>query len=486
MKRSHLVPLLLALAGLATLPACSVNPATGQQMFSLMSPDEERSVGAEEHPKILAEFGGAYDNPKVAAYVQQLGEKLAAVSEIPDLKFTFTVLDSPIVNAFALPGGYVYISRGLMVVARNEAELAGVVGHEIGHVVARHSAQRYTAAVGAGVGSQILGIFLGGIAAQAATPLLQGALASYSRDQELEADTLGVRYIARTGFQTRAMADFLAQMEEFAKLEARLSGEADPAERYNIMSTHPRTQARVQQAVAAANVGQTSGARTGATEYLRAIDGMTFGESDKEGLVRGRAFWHRELNFHFMVPEGFRMTNTPTQVVAKGPNGAAILFSGGPRDYRGAMTAYIRDVWAARGQLSGLERIDINGMEAGTATTRVNVGGRTMDARFIAIRYSQDQIYRFVMLTQPGDTSRLSAPMREATYSFRKLTAAERESVRPRRIALRTVEPGMDVAHFARQMQVDSAPEEWFRVINGLIVPGEQPPVGQLVKIVVQ
>ncbi|MGE0255023.1 MAG: M48 family metalloprotease [Alphaproteobacteria bacterium] len=485
MKLRIFAALLAACAAAAALPACSVNPATGQQMFSLMSPEEEQRVGAEEHPKILAQFGGAYDNPKIAAYVQQLGARLAAVSEIPNQKFTFTVLDSPIVNAFALPGGYVYISRGLMAVARSEAELAGVVGHEIGHVVARHTAQRYTAAVGAGVGSQILGIFLGGVAAQAATPLLQGALASYSRDQELEADTLGVRYIARTGYQTRAMADFLAEMEEYAKHEARLSGEPDPAERYNIMSTHPRTPERVQQAVAAANVVQAGGARTAADEYLRAIDGMTFGESDSEGLVRGRAFYHRPLDFHFSVPEGFKLTNTPKQVVAKGPNEAVILFSGGPK-YRGAMTSYIRDEWAARAQLSGLERIDVNGMEAGTASARVSVGGKAMDARFVAIRYSADQIYRFVMLTQPGDTARLSVPLRETTYSFRRLTAEERNSVRPRRIAVRTVEPGMTVATFARQMQVDSAPEEWFRVINGLIVPGEQPPVGQLVKIVVQ
>ncbi|MBM3560369.1 MAG: peptidase M48 [Alphaproteobacteria bacterium] len=485
--KQRLVAALLA-AGLAAtvLPACSVNPATGQQMFSLMSPEEEQRVGAQEHPKILAEFGGAYDNAKVAAYVQQLGTRLAAASEIPNQKFTFTVIDSPIVNAFALPGGFVYVSRGLMALARSEAELSGVIGHEIGHVVARHSAQRYTAAVGAGVGSQILGIFLGGVAAQAAAPLLQGALASYSRDQELEADTLGVRYLARTGYQTRAMADFLAEMEAYAQFEARQSGEPDPAERYNIMSTHPRTPERVQQAIVAANVAPVAGARVAADEYLRAIDGLTFGESEKEGLVRGRAFFHKPLDFHFAVPDGFKLTNTPKQVVARGPNNAAILFTGGPRGYRGSMTDYIRNEWMARAQLSGLERIDVNGMEAATAATRVSVGGRTMDARFVAIRHGQDSIYRFVMLTQLGDTARLSAPLRETTYSFRRLTAEERAGIRSRRIAVRSVQPGMDVAHFARQMQVDSAAEEWFRVINGLIVPGEQPAPGTLVKIIVQ
>ncbi|MEH6755150.1 MAG: M48 family metalloprotease [Alphaproteobacteria bacterium] len=267
------------------LTACSVNPATGERDFTaFMSPEKEVEVGREQHPKIIEQFGGVYDDPKVTAYVNRVGQSLARVSELPDLQFTFTVLNDDIVNAFALPGGFVYISRGLLGLANTEAELAGVLGHEIGHVTGRHSAQRYSTSVlaqGLSVGAGILGsVFLG--TSEIGQAVGQGSsvyLQSFSREHEFEADTLGVRYLARAGYSTDAMASFLASLQAYSALEAKVSGLPDPASRYNIMSTHPRTQDRVVAATRAANIQQVPNPQIGNRDYLNAINGIVFGDS---------------------------------------------------------------------------------------------------------------------------------------------------------------------------------------------------------------
>lgn len=184
----------LQMALMLLLAGCTVNPATGESSFTaFMSPEDELRVGREQHPKILREFGGSYDHARANAYVDTVGQKLARVSDLPNLRFTFTVLDSDVVNAFALPGGYIYISRGLLALANTEAELAGVLAHEIGHVTARHSAQRYSSAVVAGLGTALLGVVAGGAVAQLGEQGAAVYLQSYSRDQEFEADILGDR-----------------------------------------------------------------------------------------------------------------------------------------------------------------------------------------------------------------------------------------------------------------------------------------------------
>jgi predicted Zn-dependent protease len=317
-----------ALLSLGLTACTSTNPATGGQSFTaFMSPEEELQVGREEHPKVMAQFGGAYNEGNLAAYVDSVGEQLKLKSELPNLDFTFTVLDSEVVNAFALPGGYVYISRGLLALANNEAELAGVMAHEIGHVTARHSAQRYSSAMAANLGTTglaILGsIFLGAEAgqsiAQAGQSISATYLQSYSREHEFEADTLGVRYLARAGYDTRAMAGFLSSLEAFSALEARISGQPDPAERYNIMSTHPRTADRVIAATNAASGTPATGTRIEAERYLRAIDGIVFGDSVEQGFVRGQTFAHKLLGFQFSVPDSFTLFNGAGAVVARCP-----------------------------------------------------------------------------------------------------------------------------------------------------------------------
>ncbi len=476
-----------ALMGLALLLAgCSVNPATGERNFTaFMSPEDELRVGREQHPKILKEFGGAYDHARANAYVNAVGQQLARQSDLPNLKFTFTVLDSDVINAFALPGGYVYISRGLLALANTEAELAGVLAHEIGHVTARHSAQRYSSSVVAGLGTALLGVVAGGGAAQLGQQGAAAYLQGYSRDQEFEADKLGVRYLARTGYETGSMASFLASLKAYSELEARTSGLPDPASRYNIMSTHPRTGDRVAAATRAAQATQVANPRIGNIDHLNAIEGIVFGDSDGQGFVRGQVFAHKILGFRFEVPNGFHLANGTRQVVARGPNDAVILFNADTKSFRGRMTSYLTDAWAPSAKLSGVEAINVNGMDAATGSTRLTQQGKSVDLRLVAIRFGPNQIYRFMFATPPASTQQLSEQLRRTTFSFRRLSDSEKRELKPWRVTTPAVRPGRNVSQLSRGLPLPGPKEEWFRVLNGL-APNSQPFANQRVKLVVE
>lgn len=477
-------PILASLALL--LAACSVNPATGESSFTaFMSPADELRVGREQHPKILKEFGGTAGHARAAAYVNAVGQQLGRHSDLPNLKYTFTVLDSDVINAFALPGGYVYVSRGLLALANTEAEVAGVLAHEIGHVNARHSAQRYSSSVVAGLGTAILGIVAGGGVAQLGQQGAAVYLQGYSRDQEFEADKLGVRYLARAGYETGSMASFLASLKAYSALEAKTSGLPDPASRYNIMSTHPRTGDRVAAAVKAAQTTAVANPRIGNIDHLNAIEGIVFGDSAGQGFVRGRVFAHKILGFRFEVPEGFQLANGTRQVVARGPSESTILFNADTKPYRGRMTSYLTDVWAPSANLSGVEAINVNGMEAATGSTRLARQSGTVDVRLVAIRFGPKQIYRFLFATPPSLTQQLSLPLRRTTFSFRQLSEGEKANLKPWRVITPTAAPGSNVAQLSRDFPLPGPKEEWFRVLNGL-APNSQPFPSQRIKLVAE
>ena len=470
---------------------CAVNPATGEQQLMLVSAEDERRIGATEHPKLIAKFGGAYDEPGLAGYIAAIGGRLASTTETPGLRFTFTVLDSPIVNAMALPGGYVYITRGLLALAQNEAEIAGVLGHEIGHVVARHTAQRLSQAqatqfgmIGLGILGQLYGVpsQLGRLAGTAAGLYLQG----FSREQELEADTLGIRYMTRTGYSADGMASFLGQLQSNTRLQAAIEGRpAGAVDAFDFRSTHPRTIDRLHRALAAANVARSPARTLGRDPYLRAIDGMVFGHDPDDGVIRGREFLHRALAFRFAVPEGFRLINRPDLVAARGPEGrAAIRFDLAPRSYRGSMTAYIARAWTRGAGINELEAIEVNGMAAATGWLNGRSRQGPVEVRLVAIRLDARHIYRFTFIAPPWLMRRLTVPLQRVTYSFHRLTRAEAEAITPRRLQIIRAGEG-DTSHaMARQMAVDGFQDGWFEVLNGLPGAGSLAP-RQLVKMVV-
>jgi predicted Zn-dependent protease len=477
----------LALALTLATGACTPvrNPATGELQYTAIGPQEEARLGREEHPKVLAEYGGAYADPALQAYVTRIGQRLARESELPDLQFTFTVIDSPIVNAFALPGGYVYVSRGLLALAENESELAGVLAHEIGHITARHTAQRVTQAqygqLGA-LGAQILGaVLLGDAGAQLGQQLgTLGAAAwvqGYSREQELEADQLGIRYMTRAGYDAEGMASLLAALQADEALRKKLRGGDAGAAVPSWLASHPRTADRIERAAVEAG----RGGEVGRDVYLRAIDGMVYGDSPAQGFVRGRSFEHPEMRLRFTAPAGFELSNTPTAVIGRDGRSRVLLFDV-TRASRGQDAAtYLERDWV-RQRVQGLQRIDLPAGEGAVGFGSVRFRDRPAEAAFGVVPGEGGTMYRFIMLDQRRLERSDVADFEGVLRSVERLSAAEAAAIRPLRIQIVAVGPGDSVDSLAARMQVERLPRETFLTINAL----DRRPLrqGELVKIV--
>ncbi|TAN59103.1 MAG: peptidase M48 [Rhodospirillales bacterium] len=485
-----------ALAGLAPwcLAGCSVNPATGQSSFTgFMSADDERRVGSEQFPVLIKEFGGEYRDSRLHSYLASVGNQLVRHSETPDAKFTFAIVNSDIVNAFALPGGYVCVSRGLMALCQDEAELAGVVGHEIGHVVARHSAQRYSQGMAANIGLMAAAVGLSVIGAgQAGQSLMnvaqygaQAFLQSYSREHEMEADQLGLRYLSRTGYEPVAMVNFLESLRKHSILQARMAGQPeDNVDNFDMMATHPLTKDRIQQASQLAGASRPQTPRFERKAYLDAINGLLFGDDPEQGMLKGRSFMHPGMRFAFDVPKGFRVSNTPSKVVASNPKGAAIVFDGAKPRGSGSIAGYLAREWAARANLSNIETVSINGMEAATGLTQGQTnGGQVVSIRLLAIRFAPDQIFRFTFLTPRNQAHAFDEDFKHTTYSFRRLSAEEAARVKPLRLIVVDARAGDTPERLGGNMPFEEFNPDWFKLLND-IDPGQTLQKGQTIKVI--
>ena len=481
---------LFLVGALLLLAACTSNPATGGNSVSvLLSPEQERQIGAREHPRLVAEMGGAYRDPALQAYVTAIGLKLVRVSETPAAPYTFTIIDSDAVNAFALPGGYVHVTRGLLALADSEAELAGVLAHEIAHIVARHPAQRYNRTLTVGLGAAVLGAVAAtaGLPADIADLTLVGAkahLQSYSREQELEADMLGVGYLSQAGYDPTAMATFLEQLNHYSRWQAVLAGRPETsADGDSIMASHPRTAARIAQVNRLAEQAAAANAAQGREVYLARIDGVIFGDSPEQGLRIGQDFYHQGLRFAVRVPPGFAFVNRPDQIVARGPGGALIAFDRVTTQTLRDAARYVGRDWGAGLGLTQVERIEVNGMAGATGATRVMTRSGPLDIRLVAIQADQRHVYRLIFITPPQMTRRLAAALKQTIASFRRLSEAEAAAIRPLRIRVITVKPGDTTRSLAAALPFVDHQLEWFLVLNR-IDPGEPLTPGQRVKIV--
>ena len=484
----------LLLAGTVAGCATQSSPATGRTFSSPISAQQEAALGQEEHPKILQEFGGAYtEKADLGPYVNSIGQFLASTGERPDVKFTFTVLNTPDINAFAVPGGYVYVTRGLMALANNEAEFASVVGHEIGHINARHTAERMGQAQQTqfGVlGATLLGAILGGetganLAGGLASQYGQVRLAGYSQEQEFEADSLGVRYMKRATYDPQASASFLSQLRAQSQLEAQLAGK-DPnlVDEQNMLASHPRTVDRVQRAIAEAGGAQPN-AMLERDVYLSKIDGIMFGDDPSQGVIVGQKFVHPPLRFSFEVPSGYKLTNQSDAVVVRGPkNTLGYLTLASPQP-SGSLTAALQN-YDPKGAIvfDNVETLNVNGMEAATAVTRVNTKSGAANYRAVLIRHPSGKVYEFVFLALTSVGNSYDAASQKTVMSFRHIDANEAQQYnRAQRIRVVTVQQGDTIQSMAARMVVADGKEQWFRVLNGL-ENANQLQAGQKVKIV--
>lgn len=463
------------------LSACAVNPATGRQSFTgLMTTADEIRMGREQNPQVLEAFGGAYKDPALAAYVNRVGQSLARHSERKDITYTFTILDTPIVNALALPGGYIYVTRGLLALAGNEAELAGVLGHELGHITARHHAEAHGRELLAGLGLTILGAVAGSQAAQGTQLLAAAFLRSYTRQQEYEADLLGIRYMAAAGYDPDAMATFLGKLQEWTNLQAKILGRPASSERLDYLSTHPNTVDRVRQAMAAANVKAPKEWIVGRDSYLDQIDGMLYGESPSQGIIQGRNFIHPVMRIRFEVPAGYQLFDTQRAVFAIGPEPSQIVFDTARIPAGVSVEEYVRQ-GALQLKLANTRKLNLRGFEAAEASGIVRTNRGSMELTIAAIRANSNAVYRFRFLTASGGGA---AKVAAATLgTFRRMSAQEAAAIKPLRLRIVTVKRGESVSSLAARMGFESYRTDRFRVLNGLR-PGEGLAAGSRVKIV--
>jgi len=475
----------VSLAG-TPLSGCSTNPATGRDSFTgFYSINDDIRLGQQEYPNLIRAFGGAYDNMRLQSYAGHVGRSLAAHSELPDLPWEFTVLNTPIVNALALPGGKIAITRGLLAVASNEAEVAGVLAHEIGHVTARHTAQRQSRGILANLGLAVLGVATqNSQVVQLGQTVAAGYLQGFSRSQELQSDTLGIRYMSRAGYDPDAMATFLSSLREHSQLEARLQGlDEGTVDQRNMMASHPRTIERVRQAQAAANATPVSDPRLDREEYLNAINGMVFGDDPDQGYVRGRDFLHAQLRFGFTVPDGFVLRNGTSQVTAEDANGAAVVFDSATVQRSRSLTDYIQNEWTSGVSLQNVETISINGIPTATGQTRLNTQSGVADARVVAFQWDGAQVYRFLFLSPARQARIYNAAFRQTTYSFRRLSNEEAGALKPLRIVTITGQASYTVSALSSTLPYDDLNDAWFRMLNDL-GPGDPIPVGRSLKVV--
>lgn len=468
--------------GALALTHCAQNPVTGDKNFVLMSEAQEVQMGAQAHKDVLKEYA-PLDNPALQTYVNEIGQRLAKQSHRPNLQWHFTVVDSPDVNAFALPGGYVYITRGIMAYLNSEAELAGVVGHEIGHVTARHGVRQQSAATAAGVGAILGSILVPGMNNQQGATLLQTLAqawtAGYGREHELESDRLGAEYLAKTGYNTQAMIEVigvLKNQELFAAEQARRDGR-QPRTYHGTFESHPSNDTRLKQVVGEAAKYHVAKPRDGQAEFLQKMDGIYFGDSPEQGVIRGNALLHDKLGLALQFPPGWRVQNRPDRVMAMSPQGDALLeLQQGPKNDKPLETLQkgLKLDAGARydnGNLSGYPAAFAAGAQQGKPVV------------VAAVVFNGTQYLIAGMAKDQTVYNRERGTLRAAINSFHAITPAEQQAARPYVIRLTTAQAGTTMAALARSSPLGPDAESQLRLMNDFYPNGE-PRVGQLLKIV--
>jgi len=477
MKRATCV-VLAACVTLST--ACATNPVTGKRGMSLLSEAEELAIGQQADVEIRREMG-VYDDEALQKYVSDIGLELARHSHRPNLPWSFTIVDNPAINAFALPGGYIYVTRGILAYLGDESELAGVLGHEIGHVTARHAAQAYTRQAQAGVGLAILSIFVP--STRPFTDLgatgLNVFFLKHGRDAELEADRLGVEYGSAAGWDPEGVPRFLATL---ARVDA-MSERGLP----NWLSTHPDPGSRVEKAEPVADTFQSETAtKRNRDQYLERLSGLVFGDSPKDGIVRGNVFLHPMLRIGLDFPEGWQVTNSPEAVLAQEPGVEHYMVL---QEVERPAGRSIADTAVASMRSAGYQVVDgrmerINGLEAYVgvyAGSARNTGKVRMRAAHVAVGR---QLYVIGGFAPEADFDRVDPALQTSIRSFRELSADEASRVRPNRLSFYTVQAGDSWQSIAVRRGEGIVNAATLAIMNDRDV-SEQPQPGDRIKIVI-
>ena len=474
---------MISLLFLSVVLACAVNPVTGKKQFSLMSESQEIALGQESDPAIIAQFG-LYDNDAMQNFINSRGQEMAKISHRSNLKYTFRILDSPVVNAFALPGGYVYFTRGIMAHFNDEAQFAGVLGHEIGHVTARHSAQQYS--------NQILGqaLLLGGMLvskelrafgneAQTAMSLL---FLKYGRDHESQSDQLGVEYSTKVGYDAHEMADFFKTLKALSggdgEVPTFLSTHPDPANRYeNVQKLATAEQAKY----------PNTNFKINRNTYLDMIDGIVYGEDPRQGYVSGGIFYHPELRFSFPVPSNWNFANSPQQVQMAPTNGKAIMIftiaQGSSLQAAAQQTSSDLQLTVTDSRsvtVNGLSGLEVLANQ--TAQDQSTGQQSTILVKSLYVSYSNN-IYVFHGVSTPADFQSYTSTFDKTMFGFKQLTDQSKLNVTPERIRVKSVQKAGTMAQVLTAFNVPAARQKELAVLNGMEL-NTQVAAGTKIKIV--
>ena len=481
---------LSSVAAMALLPS----PGQGQAAQQLPAPvqsisSSDKAEGAKAHPQLVAEFGGAMSGTQ-SAYVETVGKNIAVQSGLSNARgdFTVTLLNSPVNNAFAIPGGYIYVTRQLVALMNNEAELAGVLGHEVGHVAARHAQKRQSAATKNSILGVLGTVLAGAVLGDGAIGRLGQQLFSqgsqmltlkYSRGQETEADNLGIQYLRNARYDPRAMSTVLQSLANQNALEARLMGTTNQVPAW--ASTHPDPASRVRAALARA--GTATGGTTNRDTFLNQINGVMYGDDPHQGVVDGAKFTHPDFKLAFQAPAGFYLVNGTRSVAISGQSGKG-EFTGAA--YSGDLDAYIRSAFSGlneQGQAAiapaSIERTTVNGIPAAYGTARVNNGNSQVDVVVFAYEFSKTQAFHFLTVIPAGG----AATFNSMFQSMRRISVAEAAAVKPRKLVVIAAKSTDTIASLSARMAYSDAQTERFLVLNG-IAAGGRIAAGQRVKLV--
>ncbi|MGH8671432.1 MAG: M48 family metalloprotease [Burkholderiales bacterium] len=462
---------------------CAQNPVTGRQNFVLMSETDEVKKGSEADKEVREAYG-VYELAELQQYVNEVGQRLAKKSHRAHLDFHFTVVDSPEINAFALPGGYIYITRGMLAYLDSEAEIAAVLGHEIGHVTARHSVQQYSASIAA-TGVAVLGsILLPELRTRAAQNIMgtlgNALLAGYGREHELEADRLGAEYLARVGYDPQAMVGVLRVLKnqelydiEVAKREGR-----EPRRYHGLFATHPDNDTRLQQVVAQAVPLSAPRIDSGRERFLKRINGIIYGDSPAQGMVRKNIFYHPDMGFVLEFPQGWRIQNQPERLLARSPRDDSRMqlqiggkAQGSPIELLRKNINFDSGSRADTNAINGLPAALVSGTSSGQPLLAATI-------------FFQGNAYVILGAGRSAAEFRqYETAMAATARSFHAMRDAERQLVKPWNLRTTIAKPGTTMAKLAAQSPLGDNAEGLLRLINHLY-PGGEPQSGQLIKVV--
>jgi predicted Zn-dependent protease len=461
--------------------SCAVNPVTGKREFMLLTQGDELALGQQTDQEIIQTYG-LYDDPELLNYVTSMGKKMGSLSHRPQLNYQFRVLDSPVINAFAVPGGYIYVTRGILAYLNNEAELAGVLGHELGHVAARHSAQQYSKAqlaqIGLGVGMVVSETFrkYAGLA-QFGVGML---FLSFSRDNERQADALGVEYSSKGGWDSNHMANFFVTLE-------RLNPESASSGLPAWFSTHPNPPDRIAAIKKDTQKWQTnlqgSSFVVNRDQYLQTVDGVLYGEDPRQGYVEGNAFYHPQMKFQFPVPSGWQLNNTPSQVqMFTQQQDAVMLFSmakeGSPA---AAAEAFVANTKATVVQS---EPIRVSGMNAHRVVSDVTTEQGVIRVASYFIQ-KDNAIYYFHGYTGQPQFDNYQSSFNGTMAQFKPLTDPAKINVMPSKLAIKKTAGPATLRNLFQQYGVPADKMENLAIMNEMQL-NDTVPANTMLKVVVK